>query len=71
MEAGQHPKLPLLMRATEESWWPNSDSISKEESLGFLGMWEPLWWMVVEDIGIREIRNRDFTIRDKGTRTSG
>ena len=52
--AGQHPKLPLLMRATEGSWWENSDFISDGEirvrvsdssgsgglSLGFLWLLE-------------------------------
>jgi len=61
MEAGQHLKSPLLMCATATSWWPNSESIFDgvmmvEESLGFLGMWELLWWlfswMVVGDIEI-------------------
>lgn len=31
MEAGQEPKLPLLIRATVGSWWENSERSSSSE----------------------------------------
>lgn len=51
MLLGQHPKLPLLMRAMEGEWWENSDLISgvemkETESLGLLGKWVMELWSV-------------------------